>query len=148
MQILPSLNSKAFFSRSAHFSCCANISVDADILPGTKDLKGAEFLPNPEFSPGAEFIPSAEFSPDTEFLPSAEISLDAGFLPSAEFSLNDRFLPSAEILPSAEFLLDANVSVYFLHFYSVCANNLCNTLLIYADPLIYVALHLATLHPT
>jgi hypothetical protein len=26
-------------------------------------------------------------------------------------------LPSAEILPSAEFLLDANVSVYFLHSY-------------------------------
>jgi hypothetical protein len=26
-------------------------------------------------------------------------------------------LPSAVILPSAEFLLDANVSVYFLHSY-------------------------------
>jgi hypothetical protein len=29
LQIQPSLNSRQFFSGSAYFSCCANISVDA-----------------------------------------------------------------------------------------------------------------------
>jgi hypothetical protein len=36
LQILPSLNSKAVFSGSAYFSCCANVSVDSNVLPGTK----------------------------------------------------------------------------------------------------------------
>jgi hypothetical protein len=36
LQILPSLNSKAFFSGSAYFSCCAKVSVDADVLSGAK----------------------------------------------------------------------------------------------------------------
>jgi hypothetical protein len=41
LQILPSLNSKAFSSGSAYFSCCANISMDANVFPGAKFLASA-----------------------------------------------------------------------------------------------------------
>ncbi len=41
LQILPSLNSKAFYSGSAYFSCCANISMDANISPGEQILASA-----------------------------------------------------------------------------------------------------------
>jgi hypothetical protein len=41
LQILPSLNNKAVLQLAAYFSCCANISMDADILLGAKFLASA-----------------------------------------------------------------------------------------------------------
>ena len=57
MEILPSLNSKG----AAYFSCCTNISMDADISPGARILIGARFLPSAEFLLDARFFPSAKF---------------------------------------------------------------------------------------
>jgi hypothetical protein len=93
LQILPSLNSKEFYSLSAYFSCCANISMDANILPGAKDFRATKFLPS------AMFLACAKFLPAVRFL--------------AEFLLSARFLACAEFSPSAKFLPGANVFVHF-----------------------------------
>jgi hypothetical protein len=45
--------------RAAYFSCCASISMDADISPGTRILIGARILPSPYFSLGARNLPYA-----------------------------------------------------------------------------------------
>jgi hypothetical protein len=74
LQILRSLNSKAFYSGSAYFSCCANISMEANILPGanilpiTKDFGGAKFLACAKFLPCAKFLACTEILACAEFL--------------------------------------------------------------------------------
>jgi hypothetical protein len=42
LQILPSLTIRQFFTGSAYFSCCANISVGANIFPCAKVLASAK----------------------------------------------------------------------------------------------------------
>jgi hypothetical protein len=58
LEILPSLNSKEFFS-SACFSCRAIIFMDATILPGATDFRAAMVLTSAMVLPSAMILPSA-----------------------------------------------------------------------------------------